>query len=404
MTEALSKSNDARRRRRQAGVLLVLLLATVAVAAAWARKAAPERPVPHTTLITPPAPLPEGKARVEVAFVLDTTGSMSGLIEGAKQKIWSIANQLASAEQQTDVRIALIGYRDRGDAYVTRRFDLTDDIDSIYRELRAFGADGGGDTPESVNQALNEAVTRLSWTTGDDVYRVIFLVGDAPPHMDYQDDVPFAKSVQLARQQDIAVNTVQCGSLSGTARVWQQIASLGHGQYATIAQDGGMVARSTPLDDRLGHLNRELAATAVPFGAAPERAEVRRKVRAAVAAPPEVAADRLAYLSKSGAGVVSGAMDLLDALAGGLDVASVDEDSLPEPLQEMELSEREEWLAVQQGKRAELKAEIAAASSARDTWLAADDERRRAEGEADGFDGRVFETIREQAAKKGIAY
>jgi Mg-chelatase subunit ChlD len=403
MTEASSQSNDARR-RRQAGVLLVLLLATVAVASAWARKPAPLPPVPPTSHIAPSVPIPEGKARVDVAFVLDTTGSMSGLIEGAKQKIWSIANQLASAEQQTDVRIALIGYRDRGDAYVTRRFDLTDDIDSIYRELRAFGADGGGDTPESVNQALNEAVTRLSWTPGDDVYRVIFLVGDAPPHMDYQDDVPFAQSVRLARQLDIAVNTVQCGSISGTAQIWQQIASLGHGQYATIAQDGGMVARTTPLDDRLGHLNRELATTAVPYGAAWERADVRRKVDAAVAAPPEVVADRLAYLSKSGAGVVSGAKDLLDALAGGLDVGSVEEDSLPEPLQEMEPTERKEWLAVQQEKRARLKAEIAAASSERDGWLAADDERRRAEGEADGFDGRVFDTIREQAAKKGIAY
>jgi len=67
--------------------------------------------------------------------VLDTTGSMSGLIEGAKQKIWSIANQLASAQNRPQVRLGLIGYRDRGDHYVTRRFDLSEDVDALYAQL-----------------------------------------------------------------------------------------------------------------------------------------------------------------------------------------------------------------------------------------------------------------------------
>ena len=67
--------------------------------------------------------------KIEVCFVLDTTGSMSGLIEGAKQKIWSIANEITSAKPTPDIRVGLIGYRDRGDEYVTKAFDLTDDIE-----------------------------------------------------------------------------------------------------------------------------------------------------------------------------------------------------------------------------------------------------------------------------------
>ena len=58
--------------------------------------------------------------RVEVAFVLDTTGSMSGLLEGAKAKIWDIANVIVSAEPTPDVRFGLVGYRDRGDTYITQ--------------------------------------------------------------------------------------------------------------------------------------------------------------------------------------------------------------------------------------------------------------------------------------------
>ena len=103
-----------------------------------------------------------GKPRVEVAFVLDSTGSMGGLIEGAKQKIWSIANSIIAQKPTPEVRIGLLTYRDRGDEYVTKRFDLTDDIDAVFRNLQSFAADGGGDDPESVNQALHEAVTDFS--------------------------------------------------------------------------------------------------------------------------------------------------------------------------------------------------------------------------------------------------
>src|SRR4026207_1552332 len=133
-------------RRLQIGLLVALLALT-----AWGAHAGNrvrQVPPPVSTASVQPAAAP----RVEVAFVLDTTGSMSGLIEGAKRKIWSIANQLASGQPRPQVSIALTAYRDRGDAYVTRLHPLTDDIDGIYAELQQLAADGGGDTPESVNQ------------------------------------------------------------------------------------------------------------------------------------------------------------------------------------------------------------------------------------------------------------
>src|SRR5438132_1097405 len=82
------------------------------------------------------------KPRIEVCFVLDTTGSMGGLIEGAKQKIWSIANEMISTKPTPELKLGLIGYRDRGDEYVVKSFQLTDDIDSIYGHLRDFKAIG----------------------------------------------------------------------------------------------------------------------------------------------------------------------------------------------------------------------------------------------------------------------
>jgi hypothetical protein len=70
------------------------------------------------------------KPQIEVCFVLDTTGSMGGLIEGAKQKIWSIANEShrRQADAQREVRADRLP--GRGDEYVTRLTPLTDDIDA----------------------------------------------------------------------------------------------------------------------------------------------------------------------------------------------------------------------------------------------------------------------------------
>ena len=179
---------------------------------------------------------------IEVCFVPDTTGSMGGLIEGAKQKVWSIANEILSTKPVPNLRIGLIGYRDRKDAYVTQVHDLSEDIDDVYAKLMKFQAQGGGDTPESVNQALHEAVTKIKWNKSKKVLKLVFLVGDAPPHMDYQDDVKYPEVCKKAVKKDLIINTVQCGNMASTTPIWKEIAKLAEGDYVAIAQTGGVAA------------------------------------------------------------------------------------------------------------------------------------------------------------------
>lgn len=393
----MSKRTSLHRSQRLA--LVGALLAATALVA-HARGLLPE-PVPPA-----PAPAPARAAAIEAVFVLDTTGSMSGLIEGAKQKIWSIANEMANASQETTIRMGLIGYRDRGDAYVTRRFDLTDDLDALYGHLFELRADGGGDTPESVNQALHEAITGMGWSRGENVYRVVFLVGDAPPHTDYQDDVSWSESVRLAAQHDIVVNTVQCGGMAETTTVWRQIAAGAQGSFAAIAQDGAMVAVRTPVDDELVRLNRELGATILPYGDEADRMEIAEKKARSLAAPAPAAAARLSYLAKRGGRANLGRMDLLDALGSGsvADVASVPEAELPGELRALEPEAREAFAREQLAKREVLKDQIADLSRERDDYVREETARLAAEGKGDGFDQKVLEAVRSQARAKGIEY
>jgi Mg-chelatase subunit ChlD len=388
------------RRVHRIGIFTVLVALTLLVAQAGAKG-------PETVTAPLPPPLArEEPSQIEIAFALDTTGSMSGLIEGAKQKIWSIANQMADTSQEVEIRIGLVGYRDRGDQYVTRLHDLTDDIDSIYGHLRGFRADGGGDTPESVNQALHTAVTKMSWSESPDVYKVVFLVGDAPPHMNYADDVKYSETARLAAERGITLNTIQCGDLPDTSQVWQQIAKLGNGRYVAIQQDGAMFALTAPMDEDLSRLNRELAATALPYGDEGQKEEIRAKLRRSLSAAAPAAASRLSYLAKAGGKLNSGRSDLVDAVKDGLvDLDALPGDELlPAEMRGMSDTEQEPYVRQRTRERERIREEIAELGRKRDAWVRAESERLASEGRGDGFDQEVLETIRSQAAEKGIRY
>jgi uncharacterized protein YegL len=341
------------------------------------------------------------KPRLEVCFVLDTTGSMSGLIEGAKRKIWSIANELISAKPAPELCVGLVAYRDRGDAYVLKTFDLTNDMDAVYANLQRLSAGGGGDTPESVNEALNEAVTKMSWSRDRGVLKIIFLVGDAPPHMDYAEGPKYPAVCQDAVKRDLIINTVQCGTMAETTPIWREIAKLGEGSYTAIAQEGGMVAIATPMDEELARLNRELGRTLVPYGAEPARRALFARQAASEAAPAAVAADRLSYNAKADR-TVQGEGELLDGLARGrLKFDELRKDQLPKEWQGLSEADLKSAIAKKQAERAALQAQIARLSRERDDYLAAE---RGKSAKADSFDAQVAATIRAQAARKGIMY
>jgi len=369
-----------------------------------------------SALVLAPASLPGREAspsatpaksqpsRIEVCFVLDTTGSMGGLIEGAKQKIWSIANEMISAKPTPEIRMGLVAYRDRGDEYVVKNFDLTNDIDAVYANLCSFQAGGGGDTPESVKEALHEAVTRMSWSADRSVLKIIFLVGDAPPHMDYDNTPKYPEVCQAAMKRDLIINTVQCGGMAETTTVWQEIAKLGESSFAAIPQTGGMVAIATPLDEELAKLNRELGTTLVAYGSESVRRSVLAKQVAAEAAAPAVAADRLKFNYAAGK-TVQGEGELLDALArGSLSLETIQKDQLPAEWRNLEAPELQTRIAAKQKQRAELQARIQALSRQRDDYIAAERTKVASTGKGDAFDEQVARAIRSQAARKGMVY
>src|SRR5450755_2750150 len=316
---------------------------------------------------------------VEVAFVLDTTGSMGGLIDGAKRKIWSIATAIVDSNPDADIRMGLVAYRDIGDDYVTRTFDLTTDIQDLYANLLELKARGGGDWPESVNEALDVAVNKLRWTPTGDTRRIVFLVGDAPPHMDYAQDTKYPLTLAVATQKDIIVNAVLAGDARDTERVWRDIARNGNGRFIPIPQDGGQVVIiDTPYDDDIIILQKQINGTVIPYGprALQRHTEDRtRQLTQVAAAAPAQASEMASYLNKR-AGVsseaITGAGDLVsDVAAGRQKLAAVKDDELPDDMRALEPAARIDELNRQMSQRKALNEKLAALVAKRDRFVAA---------------------------------
>lgn len=341
------------------------------------------------------------KPTVEVAFVLDTTGSMARLIEGAKRKIWSIATTIVDANPDADIRMGLVAYRDIGDDYVTSKIELTRDIQDLYANLLELKARGGGDWPESVNEALDVAVNKLQWTTGSDVRHIVFLVGDAPPHMDYAQDTKYPTTLAVARQKDIIVNAVLAGDARDTERVWRDIAQIGNGRFIPIPQDGGQVVIiETPYDQDIIILQQQLNGTVIPYGPRERQKHTELKLRqsASVAASaPSTAADMSSYIGKRAratAEAVTGGGDLVaDAAKGTASVSAVKDDDLPENLRAMKPEQREAEVAKQVEQRKALNEKLAALVAKRDKYIA---DQAVKSPKTSSFDGVVQETLKAQ--------
>lgn len=370
------------------------------------------------------------KAKMEIVFVLDTTGSMGGLIDGAKKTIWSIVNDVSSAQPKPEIKIGFVAYRDKGDAYVTQSHDLTGDLDAAFATLQKFDASGGGDTPEHVSAGMHDAVSKIHWTAGGSaekaLYQVIFLVGDCPPHTDYDDGLDFKTEADKAAQKGIFVNTIRCGSDRETEKFWLDIAKRGNGNYFSIAQTGGVVSIDTPFDDEMVRLGAELETTTVARrgmeaargrsfasagirvgrpgdgAAAPSASELAsRVVSGAVYADggKQNYIARQAFNAKSGQ--IYAAFDLVTDIANGRKIESIKDDEWPDDLKKKPLAERRALLEQKVAKRKEIQAKLTALETKRNAFLRTQADKS---GAQNGFDQRMLGTLKKQATQNGFKY
>lgn len=375
----------------------------IAIATAWVFNDIEEPPIAPVELTS------DGPA-MEMVFVLDTTGSMGGLLSGAKERIWGIVNEVMQTSSVKSVKVGLVAYRDRGDQYITQVLPLTDDLDKVYSTLMDYEAAGGGDEAENVRRALAEGVAEAGWSqSSSNLAQILFLVGDAPPH-NYADEPDTLTTADLAVKQGIIVNTIQCGTSGATKQIWEAIARRGQGQYFLIPQGGGVETISTPYDEQLSQLGTRLGGTYVAYGggAGAEgesyrglRKEMADRTEAAIAthSAPAAVAERSVNKALNAKAYIG---DLLqDIENGSIKLESIKAEDLPSELKNLSAEDRTKEIEKRLAERREIRKQILSLSKQRTEYIAAEQKKRNGRG-ANGFDVAVSAALREQLAKKRL--
>ncbi len=349
-------------------------------------------------------PQPSETRRVDLAIALDVSGSMSGLIESAKQRLWDIVNELGRAQPQPVLRVAVLSYGNPAygaqSGYVRVDQPLTSDLDAVNETLFAFGTNGGD---EYVARAVDTSVKSLQWSTEPDALRIIFVAGNESATQDPQ--IRVEQAVAAATGKGIVVNTIYCGDEGdGIAPGWRRVASLANGMYASIDQNAAAVANiATPMDQKLLELNKELNETYVAFGRDGKRYRKNQLAQDENAAKMSPAAAASRTKTKVSGLYNSSDWDLVDAVKSGKDLEQVAEDDLPAEMQAMEAEERRDFVQKKTEQRQELQREITELDTERRAYIA---EKRRDQQNATGkgLDEAIQEGLRTVAEQKGFTF
>lgn len=175
---------------------------------------------------------------LDVALVIDATGSMSDELEYLKVEVRSIVKEIKQEFPNVDQRFSVVVYRDQGDDYVTQHFSFSPELRQFEHWLGQQSADGGGDYPEAMDAAL-EITADLPWRTGADTARVAFLIADAPPHD--QSMAPTMTAVEDLRSAGVAIYPVAASGVASEAEVVMRTSALmTGGQYLWLTDDSGV--------------------------------------------------------------------------------------------------------------------------------------------------------------------
>ncbi|MEZ5247323.1 MAG: VWA domain-containing protein [Acidimicrobiales bacterium] len=190
----------------------------------------------------------DGSVPLDIHFVLDATGSMGDEISRLRDNMTSVATQIAALPSAPDVRFGMTVYRDEGDLFVTRTFDLTDDLQSFLDALADVQADGGGDYPEALDEALADALDKPAWRR-DGAVELVFLIADAPPQIDRAVQQPSSASAIAAAEAGVKIFPVAASGTDDQAEyVMRELAFVTGGRFVFLSY--GVDGSSTATGDR----------------------------------------------------------------------------------------------------------------------------------------------------------
>ncbi|MBE0665730.1 MAG: VWA domain-containing protein [Candidatus Aminicenantes bacterium] len=349
-------------------------------------------------------PAADQPARIQLAILLDTSGSMDGLIDQAKSRLWKIVNELATARKNglaPRLQVALYEYGQdsipAAAGYLRRIMSLSDDLDRISEQLFKLKTNGG---QEYCGLVIQSAVRDLEWSRRNGDLKMIVIAGNEPFS---QGAIDYKNSCREAIARGIMVNTIFCGNYQeGLQTGWKAGADLADGQYLAIDANHTPPPITAPQDKEIARLSQEMNQTYLAYGREGASGKERQKEqdKNAASLSSEVAAQRAA--AKAAPQYSNSAWDLVDAKkTGQVKLEEMAEAELPEEMKGLTVKERNEFVSALQGKREALQKKIARLHDERQRFV---EDKLKNQSAAGTLDAAIIRALRLQAKAKNFSF
>jgi len=386
------------------GLSVFMLTATVIAGYPMLQTSAQAKPVlndppMHRTAFKQKQPL------IQMAILLDTSSSMDGLINQAREQLWQVVNQLAESKRNgmtPKLEVAVYEYGNSGllqaDGYIRRVTALTSELDAVSEGLFSLTTNGGD---EYCGYVIKTAVNQLDWSKNPDAVKMIFIAGNEPFT---QGPVPYQQAIADAKEKGITVNTIHAGRTDDWAvNSWRQVAYLAGGNFMNIDQNVAVAHYQAPQDQRLAELNAKLNQTYVPYGAQGQQKSQRQA--AMDSKNKSISSGLMAkrVISKASKMYSNESWDLVDAVKEGkVDIEKMEQKSMPAPMRKMDKAGQKAYVEQKAQQRKDIKEEIVKLSKQRDSFIAK--KRKEKVGSAKTMDQALSETVMKQAKSKGYSF
>ena len=341
---------------------------------------------------------------VQIGILLDTSGSMSGLINQAKDQLWKIVNEVAKANKhnkEVTIQVGLFEYGKqsiaRYEGYLQMLSPLTSDLDKVSEELFKLRTNGG---EEYAGKVILESVNRFAWSTHKDDMKLLIIAGN---ESFAQGSVPYRKAIQKAKNNGIIVNTIFCGNeRQGRTLGWEEGAKLGEGKYFNINHNDRRVYIATPYDDEIIILGKKLNSTYVNYGAKSKR--LAKKANIARQDSNSMASSKSSYIErnlvKSKKQYTQSSSDMVSAyMEDEKSIANISKDKLPEEFKGKSTKEITQSIKEKKEKRIALQKQIKVLEVKRDKHIAL-----HAKDAKDNLGSAIIKSIRKQAKENGFIF
>jgi len=344
--------------------------------------------------------------KIQLAILLDTSSSMDGLIDQARQQIWQVVNEFSTATRdgiKPTLEVAVFEYgnsripADKG--YIRQISGLTSELDQVSEALFSLTTNGGD---EYCGLVIQSAVAQLKWSDSNNDIKAIFIAGNEPFT---QGPTPFREAIAAAKNRGIVVNTIHAGSQAeGISTGWKDGAVLAGGNFMSIDQNHQVAHIDAPQDKKIAELNAQLNQTYIPYGTEGEAKHERQMAQDNKSS--DVSAGLLAKRarSKSSGYYENSSWDLVDAHNNGkVDLDSIEEANLPEPMRDMNIGERKAYVEKAAVGRKKAQEEILILSKKRDTYVATERKKQSAESVSTVEDALIT-AVRNQGKSKSYEF